>query len=210
MPLSLPSYPPAPGQKAKPSLFTGWFAAIIARFAAGIRSADMASDAGVTGGQISTASGTRVGVNNLEDGSVTNIKLRADATAGSIGAAVKRDNVVDGEITTPKLAAASIGKDKLKYTEVTQAFSVSIPLGSFLNGRRLAPSPPLPAYAAMLPIRLTAESVTCTNGSALLSLALCQEAAGTPFYQLGLGSDASSGGSPTIAGTIRFGYLALT
>ena len=129
MPLTLPSYPPVAGTKAKASQVIGWFAAVIAKFAGGITSADAAAAAGFTGSQLSKASGTRITNLNLENGAVDSRVLASDASAGRPLAAVARNNLQDGIGDSALLAADSVIAGKLKTITFKQTGSQLVGTG---------------------------------------------------------------------------------
>lgn len=120
MALTLPS-PWVPGEKIKPSRLNGFFTPIQSKFAAGIRSEDLASDAGVKGGQISSGSGTRITNANLENNAVDDRVLKADAVAGHATAAVRRNHIVSGELQSDHYAAGSVTTPAIAGLGVTLA-----------------------------------------------------------------------------------------
>lgn len=203
MALTLPS-PWVAGEKIKPSRLNGFFTPIQSKFAAGIRSEDLASDAGVKGGQISTGSGTRITNANLENNAVDDRVLKADAAVGHATAAVRRNHIVSGELQSDHYAAGSVNEAalgalsvafaKLKLTTYSHAPSVGpITTGTSIDidtGLNTVTTLPLLVY-------------TTGGGGGVVKSALFFQTAGTWRVTLG-----SVGGSITYgANTIKVAYL---
>jgi hypothetical protein len=127
------------GEKVKPSKLNGYFSAIYSKFLGGIVSADLAPAAGIVGTQISTAFGSRITKDNLEDGAVVQGKLKQDTQTGRPNAAVTRNAIVDGIIDSSAIAASAVSKSNLNvsiYTATMSSFftpNTQIIAGGFLG-----------------------------------------------------------------------------
>lgn len=133
MPITgLPSW--AAQDKVKPSKFNLYKSILEAKFAAGITSADISPTAGIQGTQLSVAPGQRITVNNIEDGAVTGIKLKHDAT-GVDGAINSADIVTDRILPNDKIVLASLTQAELNISvhEVTFSFSASAGVSAALT-----------------------------------------------------------------------------
>lgn len=120
MSLTLPT-PWVAGEKIKPSRLNGFMTPIQSKFASGIRSDDLASDAGVKGSQISSGSGTRITNANLETNAVDNRALKSDVAAGHAGAAVDSDHIRSGAIDSDHFAAGAVNAAALGALAATKA-----------------------------------------------------------------------------------------
>lgn len=138
MPLSLGAGWTA-GEKVKPSKLNAKEAAIIAKFAAGITSADISPTAGIQGGQLSSASGTRITNPNLENMAVDSRVLKSDTAAGHptasvgrdhiIGAAINAEHYASGSIPAAAYANASVAFGKMNLTTYSHPGSISPLIG---------------------------------------------------------------------------------
>jgi hypothetical protein len=196
------------GTKARAAEVNTNFSVIGQKFGS-IDNADVKAGAAIEASKLSGIAGSRITEAQMEDGAVNSRVLYADA-GGINGAVGSADHIANGIITAAKLIAGQIAKDKLKLTEVTQAWS--IPFGGGLNGQtfaRITAAPALPAMAAMLPIRCTVEAFSCgAGGTGYGAGARVFEDATATDYFLQIAGVVLAGNSAS--GTIRFTYLALT
>lgn len=207
-----------PGNKAYATQVNANFQAVAAKFtegAGGIGDGDISTTAGIKASKLSAVAGTRVTASQLEDDAVDLRVLKDDATAGSPNAAVNTANhIKDAIITNAKLVVNTIAKDRLKYVEVSQAFSIPTENTALAWKTWLVqyvPAPPLPAMSAMLPIRCTIDNLAIDGGgfNAVTGMAASvQDVAGVTKYVLVtmFRTDAVR----NVSGTITFTYLSLT
>jgi hypothetical protein len=211
MSLTIP-YSFIPLTKAKASEVNSNFQAVAGKFTegpGGIANVDIATGAGIVAAKLSSVVGSRITQAQLEDDAVDSRVLKSDA-GGITGAVGSADHIANGIITPAKIVPASIAKDRLKVTEVTQAFSYvfGFALANTVLNREVIPVPPLPAMAAMLPLRCTMEAwvpVGCSSNGVTVNV--LENAAGVRYFVVW---EVNAAGAHSITGTIRFTYLALT
>lgn len=206
------------GNKARASDVNANFSALAAKFtegAGGIANADISSTAGIKAIKLSTTPGDRITQAQLDDDAVDQRVLRDDITAGAPNAAVNTAaHIKDAIITNLKIVPGAIAADRLKITEVTQAFS--FPATGTGNSetftKAIAPSPALPLMSAMLPLRATIEGYTVSGpgGAGQGAHVEVYNTIGATTYALIFNYTGTFAGAMTIAGTIRFTYLDLT
>jgi hypothetical protein len=169
------------GTKAKASEVNRNFQDVVAKFtsgAGGILNEDCSTSMALIGSKLSNVPGNRVPTDRIEDAA----------------------------ITTVKIAATQIGKDKLKVTEVTQAFSLTVGAVEF-GLQAVMPSPALPEISAVFPISLTVDDAAVGGGGVTgIGVFVFKNTGGVPFYAVVYKTVASG----TMTGTIRYRYLALT
>lgn len=211
MSLTIP-YSFIPLTKAKASEVNSNFQAVAGKFTegpGGISNVDISTGAGIVATKLSSVVGSRITQAQLEDDAVDSRVLKADA-GGINGAVGSADHIANGIITPAKIVAASIAKDRLKVTEVTQAFSYVNPFAApnQVRNQALVPAPPLPAMVAMFPLRCTMEGWTpvgCSSDGVMVSIH--EGGAGVRYWVL---FEVNAAGAHSITGTVRFTYLALT
>lgn len=202
MPISFPAAWVAK-EKVKPSKLNAFFSAITSKFAAGITSADLASNAGVKGSQISNAGGTRITNANLEDDCVDSRALATDATPGAPSAPIQDGTYVkDGALPGTKLTNNTTGLDKLEVTVHEVAFSGTT--SGVLNFLSAAANPTLTFDQATY--ELIGLMVRTLTGTAVgVVCAPITGNGGGANWQGAVNCHASAGG--TISGVLRYIFI---
>lgn len=127
------------GEKVKPSKLNAFFSAISGKFLAGIVAADLSATAGVRGSQLSTASGSRITFDNLEDGQVYGSKIKSDGATGRPNAAITTSMIAGGAVDAVALAQPCVARANLNAAVFSVSLTTLFGASSIQGNRQLGP-----------------------------------------------------------------------